>query len=174
LVSSTTKRREGKSIREISKELRMSSRDIVAIHKKADESNLYEEFLDQKQLELNFEQSVYTEALKLFREGKSLLDVTIELGVKAEVTKKAYLDFLDTKTLGEFGGIYEDVKDCLPALVALYESMRNKGLGIRDTIVALEYASNMKKAQGQLESLAGAVVGTAIREIDVRETKKRL
>ena len=136
----------------------MSSRGVVGMLKRADENKLQEELENSRQEERNNKQRVYTNALELLRGGKSLLDVTIELGVKTEETREAFIDFVDLRTFGEFGIVYEDVKDCLPAILALYRSIKEKGLGPKDAMVALEYASNMKKAQKDLQAVADAVV----------------
>jgi predicted DNA-binding protein YlxM (UPF0122 family) len=164
-------RKEGKTIREIATELKMSSRNVLEILKRAEEIRSQEEADKRMQEEKGFHQSIYTKALKLLKDGKNPLDVTIELGVKAEETKKVYVDFLDIKTLGEFGGVYEDIKDSLLPLLALHESMKKKGLGVQDAIVALEYASNRKKAEEGLRAVADAVV-SLVSDKSLLERKK--
>ena len=49
-----------------------------------------EESERKAQEQQNALQTNYTKALSLFKDGKSLLDVTIELGVLAEETKESF------------------------------------------------------------------------------------
>ena len=89
----------------------------------------------------NVVQTNYTKALRLFKDKKSLLDVTIELGVSAEETKKAFLDFWDMSSVDDFRGVYEDIKPDLPAIVSLWKTIKEKGLGVKDVHFAIDRAS---------------------------------
>lgn len=100
-------------------------------------------------------QTNYTKALRLFKEGKSLLDVTIELGVLAEETKKAFFDFWDMSSVDHFRGVYEDIKPYLAGLLTLWEMMREKGLGVKDALVAI--ASDRAKAEKDLQIVTNEV-----------------
>jgi transposase len=152
-------RKGGKTIRKIAAELEISSRDVVRILRREEVVNSQNDFRSHRQGEQNLSHpSIYTEALKLFKKGMNPLDVTIELGADSEVTQKAYIDFLNLRTLSEVGVAYKAITDCLPFLFCLYRSMREKGLGLQDAIVALEYASDWKKAEAKLRATADAVI----------------
>ena len=90
-------RKEGKTIREICKEMHMSSRTVIGILKDNSSKEAQEEELRKAQEQQNALQTNYTRALRLFKEGKSLLDVTIELGLFAEETKRAFDDFQEIR-----------------------------------------------------------------------------
>lgn len=69
----------------------------------------------------------------------------------AEETKKAFKDFLEMSGMDDFRGVYEDIKPYVPALLPLWEVIREKGLGVKDALVAIEYASNRTKAETELQ-----------------------
>jgi hypothetical protein len=95
--------------------------------------------------------------LKLFKNGMNPLDVTIKLGADPVEVQKAYIDFLNLRD-PKAGAAYKAIIDCLPFLLSLYRSMREQGLGLQDVMVALEYASDRKKAEVKLRATADAVV----------------
>jgi SHS2 domain-containing protein len=80
---------QGKTIREIAKEARMSFRDIGVILNKATEEKRTEEIKQQDNAEENREQeeqqhlSLSTQAYKLFSDRKTPLEVAIELNLKS-------------------------------------------------------------------------------------------
>jgi transposase len=79
---------QGKNIREIAKEARMSFRDIGIILNKADEGRMKnddDEIKNKKQQQEQEPQqqlSLSTQAYKLFSEGKSLIQVAVALNQK--------------------------------------------------------------------------------------------
>ena len=97
-------------------------------------------------------QTNYTKALRLFKDKKSLLDVTIELGVSAEETKKAFLDFWDMSSVDDFRGVYEEIKPYLPVIVSLWKNIKEKGLGVNDVLVAIDHASDRAKLRENYKS----------------------
>ena len=95
-------RKEGKPIREIAKQMHMSSRTVIDILKDNSSKEAREESRRKEQDQQNAVRTNYTKALRLFKKGKNLLDVTIELGILAEETEKAFLDFSDMNMRGRF------------------------------------------------------------------------
>jgi DNA-binding CsgD family transcriptional regulator len=77
---------EGKTIREIAKELRMSFRDIGAILKKA--SGALEERQDIKE-----SLSLSNKAYRLFSKGKTPIQVAITLNLSEDETTKFYQEY---------------------------------------------------------------------------------
>jgi DNA-binding NarL/FixJ family response regulator len=74
---------QGKTIRDVAKELRMSFRDIGAILKKSGEK---EEEKEEKQSLL----SPSTQAYRLFSKGKAPIEVAIALNLSESETTKFY------------------------------------------------------------------------------------
>jgi hypothetical protein len=109
---------EGKTIREIAKEVRMSFGPIGKIIRKVTgESN------DDKPT-----MSKETEALKLFQEGKIPVEVAIILGISPDETEDLYLGYLRLKNLHQFVLIYKELKYQLPSFLKLYRTMKIAGL----------------------------------------------
>jgi transposase len=79
---------QGKTIREISKEVRMSFRDIGSILKKA--SGEKEENQNKEQSSLL---STSTQAYRLFSKGKAPIEVAIELDLSEAETTKFYQEY---------------------------------------------------------------------------------
>ena len=150
-------RKEGKTIREICKEMHMTSRTVIGILKDNSSKEAQEEKLRKDQEQQNALQTNYTRALRLFKEGKNLLDVTIELGLFAEETKRAFYDFQEISGVDDFRAVYEDIKPFISALLTLWEMMRERGLGVKDALVAIEYASDRAKAEKELQVLTNKV-----------------
>ncbi|CAN5542045.1 hypothetical protein BH18THE2_BH18THE2_28260 [soil metagenome] len=155
-------RKEGWTIREIARELHMSSRTVIRILREDSSKVAQEEIVGKAQEQQNTLQANYTKALRLFKEGKSMLDVTIELGVLAEETKRAFYDFQDINGLDNFRGVCEDIKPFVSALVTLWGVMRERGLGVKDALVAIEFASDRAKAEKELQDLTNKIsyIGT--------------
>jgi transposase len=150
-------RKEGKTIRDICKEMHMASRTVIRTLKENSSKEAQEEEVTKAQEQQNALQSNYTRALRLFKEGKNLLDVTIELGLFAEETKRAFEDFQEISMVDDFRAVYEDIKPFISALLTLWGMMRERGLGVKDALVAIGYASNRAKAEKELQDVTTKV-----------------
>ena len=78
---------EGKTIREIAKEVHMSFGPIANIIRKVTGDS-------SKDYNNEHEKSKETEALKLFQEGKAPVDVATTLGISSDETEDLYLGYL--------------------------------------------------------------------------------
>ena len=145
-------RKEGCTIREIAIQTHSSSRTVVDVLKDESLKEAREESRRIEQEQRNVLQTNYTKALRLFKDKKSLLDVTIELGVSAEETKKAYFDFWDMSSVDDFRGVYEDIKPYVPVIVSLWKKIIEKGLGVNDVLVAIDRASYRAKLRENYKS----------------------
>lgn len=135
----------------------MTSRTVIGMLKDNSSKEAQEEKLRKEQEQQNALQTNYTRALRLFKERKNLLDVTIELGLFAEETKRAFYDFQEISGVDDFRAVYEDIKPFISALLTLWKMMRERGLGIKEALVAIEYASNRAKAEKELQVLSTKV-----------------
>ncbi len=107
---------QGKTYREISKQARISPRDIRIILNKAVEEKKTETKSQQDSntdVEINQKQqiSLSTKAYKLFCEGKSPLEVAIELNLRHSEATGFYKDYWKLKQLHDLNSIYEEIKD---------------------------------------------------------------
>ncbi|CAN5246748.1 hypothetical protein BH18THE2_BH18THE2_32650 [soil metagenome] len=170
-------RNEGKSIRQIASELHVSSRTVIAIFKEEKTEYAREGLQIKEQNQQKVEQSNYTKALRHFKGGKSLLDVTIKLGIMAEEAKRAFIDFRDIEEMDEFRRDYESIKSYLPSILKLYRKTHEKGLTVENLLVAIDYASERVKAEKELQIATNKVTivqnRVTILENHILELKKQ-
>jgi hypothetical protein len=146
-------RREGKNIREIAKHLHKSLSYVVTTLKNNEQREIEEEFKAKENQRKEVQQTNYTKALKLFSKGYSVLDVTIKLGITSEESKKTYFDFQDLQTTDQFGKFYNQLHEYLPVLLPLCKTLKDKGLGLKEANLALEYAKNRSETEDRLRNL---------------------
>ena len=148
-------RREGKTIRDIAEHLHKSLSYVVTTIKNNDQREIEEELKAKENQRKEVQQANYTKALRLFSKGYGVLDVTIKLGITSEESKKMYFDFKDLKTTDQFGKFYNQLQEYLPVLLPLCETLKDKGLGLKEANLALEYAKNRSEAEDHLRNLTG-------------------
>src|SRR5947199_10518635 len=91
---------QGKSTRDIAKELKMSLRDISIILRKNQVSHgIIDNDINNNNTNNNSKSrnEIATQAYKLFSEGKKLYDVAIELGLREKEASKLFSEFLRLK-----------------------------------------------------------------------------
>jgi predicted transcriptional regulator len=132
---------QGKTYREISKEARISPRDIRVILNKVieqkseawkEEDNIGAEKNQQQKL------SLYTEAYKLFSKGKTPLEVSIELNLRESEATKFCRDYWKLKELHNLNMVYEEIKDDTASFLKLYKSAKAKGMDVQQVVDILQ------------------------------------
>jgi transposase len=93
---------QGKTIREIAKEVRISFRDIKVILDKIVEEKKTEGSKEQEQQQL----SLSSQAYKLFSERKTPLEVAIALNLIESETTKLYREYWKLKQLHSLNMVY--------------------------------------------------------------------
>ena len=124
---------QGKNIRQIAKEARMSFRDINTVLKKAAASLESENNKKQSDESGNGKAieivDKATQAFKLFSEGKKPIEVAVNLGINGEGTIRLYKEFWKLKRLNGLYKIYPEIKHTLPSFLKVYKSMKRQGMG---------------------------------------------
>jgi transposase len=142
---------QGKTIREIAKEVRMSFRDIGVILNKAIEEKttqrLKEEEQDNTDSEKNQNQeqrhlSLSTQAYKLFSNRKTPLEVAVTLNLRESEATKFYREYWKLKQLDNLNTVYEETKCDIAPFLRLYRLSKAKGLGVKHVVNLLEIANN--------------------------------
>ena len=105
---------QGKTIRDIAKELRISFRDIGAILKRASG-----EVEDKQDIKESISPS--TKAYRLFSEGKTPIEVAIALNLSEVETTKYYEEYLNLKQMHDLKMIYEEIGDDVVDFLKLYK-----------------------------------------------------
>ncbi|HYA85375.1 MAG TPA: hypothetical protein VEH06_18310, partial [Candidatus Bathyarchaeia archaeon] len=140
-------RKESKSTREIAKLLHISFRDIGAITKKVKSEADGERGPSQEDDNIKLK-SKTTQAIKLFSEFKSPVDVIIALDLPANQVRAIYLEYLELDGMSRFARIFEEAKYDLDDLLRLHRMAKVLGLEKHDIITAFELIKN-----NQLENL---------------------
>jgi hypothetical protein len=104
---------QGKTIRDIAKDLRISFRDIGSILKKA--SGEMEEKRDIKE-----SLSPSVQAYRLFSKGKTPIDVAITLNLSEAETTKYYEEYWDLNQMHELRMVYDEIGGDILHFLKLY------------------------------------------------------
>jgi len=140
----------GKTYREISKEARISPRDIGVILNKVMEEKTegLKEGQDNLNSEKNQEQeeqqhfSISARAYKLFSEGKTPLEVAIALNLRESEATKFYRECWKLQHLHNLNTVYEEIKGDIDPFLMLYKLAKRKGIGVRHVVDILAIANN--------------------------------
>jgi hypothetical protein len=147
---------QGKTYREICKEVRISPRDIRVILNKVTEEKTEgskeEERIKQQdnidsEKNQNQEQkqqqlSLAAQAYKLFSGRKTPLEVAIALNLRESEATKFYKEYWKLKRLHNLNIVYEEVKDDITSFLKLYRLSKVKGMGIKQVVNLLAIANN--------------------------------
>ena len=112
---------EGKTTREIAKEVHVSLKTIGQILNKVtgDDEGKQESLKDK---------SEYAKAFKMFKDGLPLEDVAIELDIETPTVLCYYEDYLKLVNMGRLVNIYKEIKDDLPLFLRLYRRIKKERL----------------------------------------------
>jgi hypothetical protein len=155
---------QGKTYREISKEARVSPRDIGIILNKVIEEKTKESKEEAiKQQDDNAKQnkqeqqqnlSPSAQAYKLFSDRKTPLQVAIELNLKESEATKFYREYWKLKQLHNLNMVYEETKGDIEPFVRLYRLSKAKGMGVKQVVNLVEIANNdLPSIEEQFKSL---------------------
>jgi hypothetical protein len=125
--------RHGKTIREIAKEVHMSFGDISSIIKK----HTGEDKDKEKTI------SKYTQAIKLYSQGRTPVDVVIELDLSPDEATRVYREFWKLKNLEQLDAVYEEMENEMPSILKLVRLMKDEGLFEWDIIELLKHARQL-------------------------------
>jgi hypothetical protein len=137
---------QDKTYREISKQMRISPRDIGVILNKVIEQKKNEGSKEQQDdAEKNQEEeqhpSLSSQAYKLFSERKTPLEVAIELNLGESEATKFYKEYWKLKQLHKLYIVYEQTKGDIEPFLRLYRLSNVKGMGVKQVVNLLTIAS---------------------------------
>ncbi|MDQ6723624.1 MAG: hypothetical protein M3Z01_05095, partial [Thermoproteota archaeon] len=121
---------EGKTTREIAKEVHISLKDIGKITRKEtgdDDSYIKEKEDLQRQQKLK-ELSPYAQAFQMFKDKKSLVDVAINLDIETNLVLIFHADYLQLVRMNGLVKIYQELKNNFPLFFHLYRGVKREGL----------------------------------------------
>jgi hypothetical protein len=138
---------QGKTIREIAKEVRMSFRDIgVILNKTLKEKTeaTKEQGQDNNHAQCNQQEnlSLSAKAYKLFSDRKTPLEVAIELNLRESEATKFYKEYWKLKQLHNLNMVYEETKGDIDPFLKLHKLSKANGMGVKQVVNLLEIANN--------------------------------
>src|SRR5215831_8382864 len=147
--------KEGRTFKDIAKEMHMSFRDIGAIIKKAKLQ------VERERGYTNDEEpkSPESKAFKMFSEGKSPIEVAILLDLAADRVRAIYREYWELTGRYELAQIYDETKKYLPSLLRLHKIVKDLGMKENDVIKVLELAKHneLERLQWKVEYLRNEV-----------------
>jgi transposase len=116
---------QGKNIREIAKEARMSFRDIGIILNRAAEEKEEQQRKEGRQQDIILEQqqqppSISTQSYKLFSEGKTPIEVAVALNVRESEVTRFYKEYLKLDQMHDLNVVYAELKGDIIPFLKLY------------------------------------------------------
>ena len=130
--------KQDKTIREIIQRVHMSPRDIGVIIKKVKLEVERERGQLEEKDDYDIEsKSKITQAIKLFSEGKTPVDVVIGLDLPADEVREIYRQFLGLKNMYKLVEVYDEMQNYLPSLLELFRIIESRGINKNDIIDVL-------------------------------------
>lgn len=121
--------KEGKTMREIAKEVHMSFGDIGKIIKK----------FNEKSEPKTKEKSKESQALELFKKGKNPVDVSITMDLNPSEVVQIYNQFWELKGLYQLLDLYKKVKADTSLLLKIHDVVKKYNLTKKDIIHIVDY-----------------------------------
>jgi transposase-like protein len=127
-------KQEGKTVREIARELHYSSRDIVEMLREADIERNSGEIRIQRE-------SLAAQAYKLFEDGKKPIEVAIILKLR-QPEVLYHEEYLKLIALSNFLYVYNQIKEDPRPFVQLYRFLEHEGYDYQHILRLLKLANN--------------------------------
>jgi len=147
---------EGKTYREITREVRISPGDISDIIKRHT-GELQGTVKPQNALQKP--ETIDTRAFKLFEAGKAPVKVAIELGLRSDDITKLYTEYLKLKGLEELSLLYEERKDDLHEFHRAYKLTVDEGVAPQRLIDAANHLQDIASLESRCEVIKWEVEG---------------
>jgi predicted transcriptional regulator len=124
---------QGKTIREIAEDVHMSFATIISIIKKHTGEDKDKEKTISKD----------TQAIKLFSQGKTPVDVVVELDLSPDEASRIYREFWKLKGLHQLDATYEEIKNDMPSSLRLFRMMKKEGFAEKDILELLKHSKQL-------------------------------
>jgi uncharacterized coiled-coil DUF342 family protein len=162
---------EGKTMREISKEVHMSFSDIGSVLKKLNEES------EPKNDAISRE----SQALKLFNKEKDPVNVAITLDLPASKAERIYKQFLKLRGLCSMVNLYEEINFDIPLLAKVYDTVKAYSLSKEDIINIVRYApehlylkNDIKELKEEVNSLLNQKFSVKASLLSMKTKNKQL
>jgi uncharacterized protein YerC len=144
---------EGKTIREIAKEVRMSFRDISKLNKAYDKKIRLRQIRKENSQPTTKKPSLSSRVFKLFSDGKTSTEVIVELDIPPEKVEKLWSQFLKSERMEECYDFFQECQYDIQTLLSINNFMqRNKVYG-NDIVNVLRAANDVIKLNQMVSNL---------------------
>jgi|SRR5215207_2528355 len=174
---------QGKTYKQIAEIARVSPRDIKPVLEKAEKER-------EKELGISTQEgnngstgnqnqtqktSTFSQAYRLFSEGKNLLDVAIELNLREPQVTRHYREYCKLRGLYKLNLVYEEIKDGITDFLKLHRLSKTEGMSTEHVVNLLKIANNNLPAlEDRYEKLQQNVDHLESRELDASITLEDL
>ena len=138
--------KEGKTIREISKEVRKNFTYIGAVLKR----RFPDEYVNNDNGKTT---SKETQALKLFKKGKDLVYVATKLDMKPDDVKKLYLEYQILQGLPSLKDMHDEIGNSLPSFIQAYKKIVRSGIRVDKVIRIAKILDQIPQIENQYKEL---------------------
>jgi hypothetical protein len=171
---------QGKTIREVSKIMGKSSHDVTPVTKEHRIRLAQNQVLANREQNDDADSSVYdsvipnVKAYKLFDEGKSPLEVTVELNLPGPQVQQFYIEYMDIRKMHKVVTIYQENKNSIGYFLELFRLGKKKGLTPEQIIIFIKMADNIHTLKEKLQQLQSEVLDIAMRKSVGKDQLKTL
>jgi hypothetical protein len=152
---------EGKTIRDIAKEIHMGFYDIgrrIKTYEKQQAAIALEEKPESDSSNIKKKPSKSSQAFKLFREGKKLTEVAIELEIPAKKAVKLWTQFLKLERMYQCYEFYKDYEYEIPRFLTINNFIKNNHVNIHNIVDILRKAKNIHDLELRISILKYEIV----------------
>ncbi len=136
--------KQGKTIKEIAIIVHMSFRDISRIIKTYErKKELQTKREESNQSSQTKKPPISTQAFKLFRDGKKLTDVAIDLEIPARKAVRLWSQFLRLEKMYECYEFYQDYRYDIPTLLSIANFIKRNNVEGKDIVNVLRTANDV-------------------------------
>jgi hypothetical protein len=159
---------ENKTIRQIAEIVHMSFKDIGAIIRRIDGRD------NDDINDINFNKSKATQALHLFKNGKKLIEVAIDLDISASEIEDILQEYWVLNQLDELALSYYEIRYDLDLFLKLFHTLKkNKLINQKDIQTVLRFAAfDLPSLESKIRKLTSDVIELEYRKKDLNNTIK--
>ncbi len=165
---------EGRTTRDIAKEVHISLKDIGKIIRKATGDFQGEEEEKKEKEKRQKTLSPYARAFQMFKDKTSLADVAIELDIKTDTVLNFYSDYLRLIRMDGLVKIYNELKNDFPTFFHLYRRIKKEGLSKEDITELVENQQNLKFLEQRVELYINHIRGQQSQKLQLENEINKL
>jgi hypothetical protein len=158
---------QGKSSREIAKEVHMSFGDIASIIRRHSGKAKAE---TRKEEGSGVVLSKDTQVFKLFELHKSPIEVTIELDLRSDDVGKLYKEWWQLKGLDQLNQLYEEIGDDIFRFHRTYKYIKDRGYTPHQLIDAANHLDELPLLRSEREQLTQEIQNLALEKDQLNES----